>query len=73
MFELLALLMSAFVLFMFGVSILSLMVIAGIIIASFIVLGALSFLLKFGIWILLAYLIYYYFFQYKNNKDKDEL
>jgi len=70
MFELLALLMSAFVLFMFGVSILSLMVIAGIMIVSFIVLGALSFLFKFGIWILLAYLIYYYFFQYK---DKDKL
>jgi len=62
--------MSAFVLFMFGVSILSLMVIAGIMIVSFIVLGALSFLFKFGIWILLAYLIYYYFFQYK---DKDKL
>jgi len=68
MFELLALLMSAFVLFMFGVSILSLMVIAAIMIVSFIIIGALSFLLKFGIWILLAYLGYYYFFQY--NKDK---
>tara|TARA_R110001583_G_scaffold59777_3_gene177653 strand:- start:2202 stop:2387 length:186 start_codon:yes stop_codon:yes gene_type:complete len=60
--------MSAFVLFMFGVSFLSIMVIAAIIIFSFIIIGALSFLFKFGIWILLAYLIYYYFFQY--NKDK---
>jgi|GEM_PF-2377015 len=68
MFELLALLMSAFVLFMFGVSFLSIMVIAAIIIFSFIIIGALSLLFKFGIWILLAYLIYYYFFQY--NKDK---
>jgi hypothetical protein len=68
MFELLALLMSAFVLFMFGVSILSLGVIALIMIVCFILLGALSFVLKFGIWILLAYVIYYYFFQY--NKDK---
>ena len=68
MFELLALLMSAFVLFMFGISILSLGVIALIMIVFFILLGALSFVLKFGIWILLAYVIYYYFFQY--NKDK---
>ena len=68
MFELLALLMSAFVLFMFGISILSLGVIAVIMILCFILLGAFSFLLKFGVWILLAYLIYYYFFQY--NKDK---
>ncbi|MEL0660199.1 hypothetical protein V6255_13760 [Psychromonas arctica] len=68
MFELLALLMSAFVLFMFGISILSLGVIAFIMIACFIFIGALSFILKFGIWILAAYLIYYYFFQH--NKDK---
>ncbi|MGJ8580688.1 MAG: hypothetical protein ACSHWR_00080 [Psychromonas sp.] len=68
MFELLALLMSAFILFMFGISILSLGVIAAIMIASFIILGALSFFLKFGIWILIAYLIYYYFF--REDKEK---
>jgi len=68
MFELFALLMSAFVLFMFGVSVVSLMVIAAIMILSFILISTLSFIFKFGFWILLAYLIYYYFFQY--NKDK---
>ncbi|TEW49015.1 hypothetical protein [Psychromonas algicola] len=68
MFELFALLMSAFVLFMFGVSVMSLMVIAAIMILSFILISTLSFIFKFGFWILLAYLIYYYFFQY--NKDK---
>ena len=68
MFELLALLMSAFVLFMFGVSVLSLMVIAAIMMLSFILVSTLSFIFKFGFWILLAYLIYYYFFQY--NKEK---
>ncbi|MDN2664361.1 hypothetical protein [Psychromonas sp. 14N.309.X.WAT.B.A12] len=68
MFELFALLMSAFVLFMFGISVLSLAVIAVIMIACFILVGALSFLFKFGIWILLGYLIYYYFF--KHDKEK---
>lgn len=68
MFELLALLMSAFVLFMFGISILSIGVIAFIMIACFILIGALSFLFKFGVWILIAYLIYYYFFQSKKDK-----
>lgn len=68
MFELLALLMSAFVLFMFGVSVLSLMVIAAIMIVSFILVSTLSFIFQFGFWILLAYLVYYYFFQY--NKEK---
>lgn len=68
MFELLALLMSAFVLFMFGISALSLMVIAVIMVSSFILLSTVSFLFKFGFWILLAYLVYYYFFKY--NKDK---
>jgi len=68
MFELFALLMSAFVLFMFGVSVVSLMAIAVIMILSFILISTLSFIFKFGFWILLAYLIYYYFFQY--NKDK---
>ncbi|MEG3756052.1 hypothetical protein [Psychromonas arctica] len=68
MFELFALLMSAFVLFMFGISVLSLVVIAVIMIACFILVGALSFLFKFGVWILLGYLIYYYFF--KHDKEK---
>lgn len=68
MFELFALLMSAFILFMFGVSLLSLIVIAIIMLLSFVLVSTLSFLFKFGIWILLAYLIYYYFFKY--NKDK---
>jgi len=68
MFELFALLMSAFVLFMFGISVLSLVVIAVIMIACFILVGALSFIFKFGIWILLGYLIYYYFF--KHDKEK---
>lgn len=68
MYELIALLVSAFVLFMFGVSVMSLMVIAAIMLLSFILISTLSFIFKFGFWILLAYLIYYYFFRY--NKDK---
>jgi len=70
MFELLALLMSAFVLFMFGVSIVSLMVIAAIMIVSFILISTLSFIFKFGFWIILAYIVYYYLFQHNKEKDK---
>jgi len=69
MFELLALLMSAFVLFMFGVSVLSLIVIAAIMLLSFILISTLSFLFKFGFWILLAYLIYYYFFRHDKGQQ----
>jgi len=69
MFELFALLMSAFVLFMFGVSVVSLMAIAAIMILSFILISTLSFIFKFGFWILLAYLIYYYFFKYNKGNS----
>ena len=69
MFELFALLMSAFVLFMFGISVMSLMVIAAIMILSFILISTLSLIFKFGFWILLAYLIYYYFFKYSKDKS----
>ena len=66
MFELAALLLSAFVLFMFGVSVLSLAVIAVIMILSFILLNTLSFIFKFGFWILIAIVLYYFLFK-KNN------
>lgn len=64
MFELVALLLSAFILFMFGVSAISLVVIALILIFSVILLSTVSFIFKFGFWILLAIGLYYYF-----NKD----
>jgi len=67
MFELGALLLSAFILFMFGVSTISLVVIAVIMIVSFILISTLSFLFKFGFWILVAFIVYYYFFN--NNRD----
>jgi len=67
MFELGALLLSAVVLFMFGLSVISLTVIAVIMILSFILLSTLSLLFKFGFWILLAVGIYYYFFA--QNKE----
>lgn len=68
MFELAALLLSAFVLFMFGISVISLSVIALIMVLSFILLSTLSFIFKFGFWILLAIGLYYYFF--KRDGDK---
>ncbi|PKH01820.1 hypothetical protein CXF72_14775 [Psychromonas sp. MB-3u-54] len=67
MFELGALLLSAFILFMFGISVMSLTVIAVIIILSFILLGAISLIFKFGLWIIFAGAIYYFFFA--KNKD----
>lgn len=67
MFELGALLLSAFILFMFGVSTISIAVIALIMIVSFILLSTLSFLFKFGFWILAAGIVYYYLF----NKKRD--
>ena len=66
MFELAALLLCAFILFMFGVSALSITVIAVIMMLTFILLSTLSFIFKFGFWILLAVVIYYYVFK----KDK---
>lgn len=68
MLELTALLLSAFVLFMFGISVISLSVIALILVLSFIFISTISFILKFGIWILLAIGLYYYFF--KKGPDK---
>ena len=69
MFELAALLLSAFILFMFGISLISLTVIAFILIISFILLSTISFIFKFGVWILLAVGIYCYFFKKNNNKS----
>jgi len=69
MFELAALLLSAFVLFMFGVSAISLGVIAAILVFSFIFLSTISFIFKFGFWILLAIGLYYYFFKGDNHKS----
>ncbi len=63
MFELAALLLSAFVLFMFGISAMSITVIAVIMILSFILLNTLSFIFKFGFWILLAVVLYYFLFK----------
>ncbi len=68
MFELGALLLSAFILFMFGVSALSMGLIAAILLLSFVLLTTISFIFKFGFWILLAVIIYYYFFV--QNKDQ---
>lgn len=67
MFELAALLLSAFVLFMFGVSVVSLTVIALILILSFMLLSTLSFIFKFGFWIVIAAGLYYLLF----SKDKE--
>lgn len=69
MFELAALLLSAFVLFMFGVSVISLSVIALILVLSFILLSTISFVFKFGFWILLAIGLYYYFFRKDGDKS----
>ena len=67
MLELAALLLSAFILFMLGVSVVSLTVVAVIMIASFLLLSTLSFIFKFGFWLLLAIFIYSYFL--KNDKE----
>lgn len=66
MLELSALLLSAFILFMFGISVISLSVIAVIMVLSFILINTLSFIFKFGLWLLLAVGIYYFF---KSKKD----
>ena len=63
MLELAALLLCAFVLFIFGISAMSITVIAVIMILSFILLNTLSFIFKFGFWILLAVVIYYFLFK----------
>ncbi|GLS89708.1 hypothetical protein GCM10007916_07750 [Psychromonas marina] len=68
MFELAALLLSGFVLFMFGISAISLSVIALILVLSFILLSTVSFVFKFGFWILLAIGLYYYFFKKDDHK-----
>jgi len=60
MLELSALLLCALVLFMFGISVISLTVIAFIMILSFIVMTTLTFIFKFGFWILLAIILYYF-------------
>lgn len=66
MLELGALLLSAFILFMFGISVISITVIAAIMILSFILINTISFVFKFGLWILVALGIYYFF---KSKKD----
>jgi len=58
-----ALVLSGFILFMFGVSIASISVIAVVMLVCFLLLSTLSFLFKFGFWILIAYLIYHFFFK----------
>jgi hypothetical protein len=67
MFELSALLLSAFILFLFGVSVMSLTVIAAILLLSFILLNTLSLIFKFGFWILLSIAIYYFFTRNKES------
>lgn len=69
MFELAALLLSAFILFMFGVSVISLSVIALILVLSFILLSTISFIFKFGFWILLAIGLYHYFFKKESDNS----
>ncbi len=66
MLELAALLLSAFILFMFGISLISFTVIAVIMVAGFILFSTLSFIFKFAFWALLALFIYFFF-----NNDKD--
>ncbi len=65
MLELAALLVCAFILFIFGVSTISIMMITVIMLISFILLSTLSFIFKFGFWILLAVVIYYFVVQKK--------
>lgn len=67
MIELSALLLSAFILFLFGVSVMSLTVIAAILLLSFILLNTLSLIFKFGFWILLSIVIYYFFTRSKES------
>jgi len=69
MLELAVLLLSAFILFMFGISVISLSVIGLILVLSFILISTLSFVFKFGIWILLAIGLYYYFFKKDGDKE----
>jgi len=63
MIEFGALLFSAFILFMFGISFLSLAVISIVMVLSFILISTLSIFFKFGFWILLALILYYCFFK----------
>jgi len=58
-----ALVLSGFILFMFGVSTTSISVIAAVILVCFLLLNTISFLFKFGFWILIVYLVYHFFFK----------
>ena len=58
-----ALVLSGFILYIFGVSIVSISVIAVVMLICFLLLSTLSFLFKFGFWILIAYVIYHFFFK----------
>jgi len=62
MIELGALLFSAIMLIMFGVSFITLTLITLVMVLSFILISTLSFFFKFGFWILIAMIIYYSFF-----------
>ena len=70
MIELAVLLLSAFILFMFGISVISLSVIGLILVLSFILISTISFVFKFGIWILLAIGLYYYFSKKDGTKNE---
>lgn len=68
MFEIGALLLSGFILFVFGVSLFSLTVIAGVLVVSFLLLSVLSIFFKFGFWLLIAIGLYYFL----SNKKKKQ-
>ncbi len=63
MLELAALLLCALLLFLFGISAMSIIAITLIMLISFILLSTLSFVFKFGFWILLAVVLYYFVVQ----------
>jgi hypothetical protein len=59
MLELAAVLLCAVIFFLFGVSVTSITMVAAIMVLTFILLSTLSFIFKFGFWILVAVAIYY--------------
>ena len=61
MLGLLAILTSASLLFAFGISSFMLILVAMIMLIAFIITGTITFIFKFGIWIILIYIAYLLF------------
>lgn len=66
MIGLLAILTSVSLLFAFGISHFMLMVVAIIMLIAFVLTGAITFIFKFGLWIILIYIAYLLF---KSTKE----